>query len=163
MVADGGLNGTNGRSNGNVPLMYLNGASTNDSLWAAPPRAVDPGVAIQPIWPDSQGPWPTAVPDEFEIERAALESQIAAAKARAATALHREPTLCAALRDEVTTSQRQLAEIETAHERAVARVRDEAAAEVARILADARALSAARTVDAVGPESADISGTVSHG
>jgi hypothetical protein len=80
--------------------------------------------------------------DELQQERERLEAAIAAAKARAAAArdrsANRDRDLRAALKIEVEASQANLAEMERQHQVAIEMLHQATAAEVERILAEAR-------------------------
>jgi len=108
----------------------------------------------------------TPVADDFDAERSRLEAEIAAAKARAIAAreraAQREAELRAALQAELAASREQLAALEREHDATVAQVRDEASAEVERILSEASRQAAARAaasdeIDAIEqPGSSDV-------
>ncbi len=86
--------------------------------------------------------------DEVEAERTRLERDLAAAHARSGAARERaavrEERTRASLHAELLAARERLADMEREHERAVARIRATAQAEVERILADARRLLDAR-------------------
>jgi hypothetical protein len=88
------------------------------------------------------GRWPDPALEQFERERAALEADIAEAKARAAAAKElasaREASLKATLRGDVIAAQDAVAEMEREHQRAVAMVRENARLEAEAIVADAK-------------------------
>lgn len=97
--------------------------------------------------------WPSVFDDGDEeatanetLERVRLESQISAAKARAAAArlaaADRAAAIRAALRDDLADSQQQLADMERESEEQAAQIKREAEAEVERILGEARARAA---------------------
>ncbi|MCU1366778.1 MAG: hypothetical protein JWL72_4269 [Ilumatobacteraceae bacterium] len=93
-------------------------------------------------WPRADDAWPAASPGACDLERPRLEAEIAAAKARAASARHRaaqrDAQMRAALRVELEASQERLAAMEREHEAAVAAVLADAQAKAARIVAEAR-------------------------
>jgi hypothetical protein len=80
--------------------------------------------------------------EAIEEQRARLEADLAAAKARLLAAQHRAAELDASakeqLRSELAASRETLAEIDRQHAETIALVRRNAQAEVDRILADAR-------------------------
>lgn len=80
--------------------------------------------------------------EAIEEQRARLEADLAAAKARLLAAQHRAAELDAAakeqLRTELAASRETLAEIDRQHAETIALVQRNARAEVDRILADAR-------------------------
>jgi hypothetical protein len=80
--------------------------------------------------------------EAIEEQRARLEADLAAAKARLLAAQHRAADLDAAakeqLRSELAVSRETLAEIDRQHAETIALVQRNAQAEVDRILADAR-------------------------
>jgi hypothetical protein len=80
--------------------------------------------------------------DAIEEQRARLEADLAAAKARLLAARHRAAELDAAakeqMRAELAGSREELAEIERQHAETIALVRRNAQTEVERILAEAR-------------------------
>jgi hypothetical protein len=80
--------------------------------------------------------------EAIEEQRARLEADLAAAKARLLAAKHRAAELDASakeqLRAELEASRQTLAEIDRQHEETIALVRRNAHTEVDRILADAR-------------------------
>lgn len=80
--------------------------------------------------------------NEVEAERIRLEGDIAAARARIAVARaraeSREVQTRASLHEELLAARERLVEMEREHERLAAEVRAVAAAEVERILAEAR-------------------------
>ena len=125
------LNGT--PHNGSRPHLssaMLDWTRETDLVWL-PTTATRPAVAVNA---------PAA--DDFDAERSRLEAEIAAAKARAIAAreraAQREAELRAALQAEIAASREELSALEREHDLTVARVRDEANAEVERILAEAR-------------------------
>ncbi|HSL74719.1 MAG TPA: hypothetical protein VK853_09630 [Ilumatobacteraceae bacterium] len=79
--------------------------------------------------------------DPVEEERVRLETEIAVAKARLLAAQHaaaqRDAESKQALRQELSASRDQLAELERTHESAVREVREAASSEVERLLAAA--------------------------
>jgi hypothetical protein len=89
--------------------------------------------------------------DADEVERARLQAEILAAKARTAAAQHRAADrtaeVRAALRAEVTTVQQELAELERRHLAEVESVREAGRAEASRIIAEARAEVARRRLE----------------
>jgi hypothetical protein len=109
------------------------------SLAADPAESPEhPGQQANAFWPpDSVSPWPVAK-NELEMERARLESEIAAATARTLAARHHDSVMRAALHEEVVASQQALAEMERLHHLAVAAIREAAQAEAARIVLEAR-------------------------
>ena len=85
--------------------------------------------------------WPTEK-DDLDAERARLEAEIAAAAARAAAAraraAARDAEVRAVLRAELMASKEALTDMERQHDVTIAMVREAAAAEVTRIMAEAR-------------------------
>jgi hypothetical protein len=79
------------------------------------------------------------VPDHDEVERAELLAQIAAARQRTAEAKRRSADMSAALRAEVSASQKELELIEQQYAAEITRIREDAQAASSRILGDARA------------------------
>lgn len=94
--------------------------------------------------------------EAIEEERARLEADLAAAKARKLAAQHRAAQLDAEakelLRIELANARETLAEIERQHAETVELVRRNAQTEVERILADARRDADTATVDLGEPE-----------
>jgi len=103
--------------------------------------------------------WLPAV-DESRVERDRLRAEIAAAKARADAARQRsaarEAELRAVLQAELAESRERLAALEREHDATVASIREEARAEVERILAQARDQVALRSTDVPPGEVADV-------
>jgi hypothetical protein len=97
--------------------------------------------------------------DEAELERARLDAELHAAKARTAAARHRAADRSAQVRDvlrrEVHASQERLAELERQHEAALLSVREAGRAEAERIIAEARD-EVARLRSGVGSEVVDV-------
>jgi hypothetical protein len=95
--------------------------------------------------------------DDLLQERHRLETEIAAAKARAAIArdrtANRDRDMRAALKIEVEESQARLAELERQHQVAVEMLREATQAEVERILSEAR--RHAITIEQIGEGSGD--------
>ena len=113
-------------------------------------RAAEAGALTRralswPTLPDSDDV-DTADVDPESLEAARLEAEIAAAKARAATArmtaANRAAEIRTALRDDLTGSQQELADMERQNEAIAERIRREADDEVARLRADAEARAA---------------------
>ncbi len=115
------------------------------SLATDPPEPPDPrGRGADAFWPPAAASsWP-GVQDELEMERARLEAEIAAAKARTLAARHHDSVMRAALHEEVVASQQALAEMERHHGEAIRSIREAAQAEAARILLEARQQVASR-------------------
>lgn len=99
-------------------------------------------------WLDELDALDTPEPDAGELERARLEAEILAAKARTAAAQHRladrTAEVRAALRAEVAKVQQELAELERLHLADVESVREAGRNEAGRLIAEARAEVARR-------------------
>jgi len=137
------LNGT--PHNGSRPHLssaMLDWTRETDLVWL--PNTSRPAVAVN-----------TPVADDFDAERSRLEAEIAAAKGRAIAAreraAQREAELRAALQAEIAASREELSALEREHDLTVARVRDEANAEVERILAEARRQAACEAAASSDP------------
>ena len=106
-------------------------------------RAQEADHAAEP----AADPWPFPPLDDLEQERARLEGEIAAAKARAVAAKlrteARDTEVRSALRADLLSSKESLVEIERRYEVTIAMVREAAQSEVEQILAAAHR-SAAR-------------------
>jgi hypothetical protein len=117
-------------------MVALNGTSVNGEHVNG--MGPDPGVSTK-LGSATFALWSQPQPSEFEIERARLESEIAAADERAATAnaraAARESQLRTLLQAETDASDRAMADMELSYEAQIAAIRDEAQAEIDRIAA----------------------------
>ena len=134
----------NGVPMNGVPMngVPMNGVPINGSGQGAADAPRD-GTPDSPVLAyRAVDPWPTAERDDLDAERARLEAEIAAARARAAAAraraAARDAEVRAVLRGELMASKEALTDMERQHDVTVAMVREAAAAEVDRIMAEAR-------------------------
>jgi hypothetical protein len=139
-------------------MVALNGRPMNGS-WVAPSPAPHDGSSAPPVRmraiadhpanaqsevpvsSPAADPWPDPPLDDLERQRARLEGEIAAARARTAAARERaaarDAEMRAALRAELVASKESVDEIERECDISIAKVREAAQIEVERILAEA--------------------------
>ena len=138
MAADVRVRAFGRNGSGGDTVVALNGTPVNGSGWEPPPVPLIRLEDAVPVWPPASNSWPGDAPDEVELERARLEAEIAATKAQAAAARRRDTEIRAALHAEVVALQQRVAEMEQQHDMDLVQIREDAQAEVARILSDAR-------------------------
>ena len=151
-------------------VVELNGTPLNGSRVHLSNAPHDWTQEADLVWLPSGGPRSSLTVDKAELgidgldaERSRLEAEIAAAKARAVAArrraAERDGEMRAALQAEIAASRAQLGFLEREHDATVARIREQARAEVERILTEARRQAACESevTDAVEhPGSTDV-------